>query len=303
MWPREVDWQALRFGVEIEFVGVEPKLVELLEGWAVDPRESMRELSGDYGGGEIKSPPIDWSQRTQIHTMMARIQAAGGMVNWSCGFHVHISLGPWGLEAMPALMDATLATQDALRELFMTPAHRMIFCPSLTPTMRDAWLAEPEEDALCHEGRPQGARCGLNLAAWYEFETLELRFPNGTLDAEQALRCVEVALRWVVAVGRGVELPSELEQLIAVLELPPEGYPPALAEPTWHRREEQLSKLLIPVLRPLIAAKLPGAEPLWVRPTPEGLYVKTDSGNERNHRFWFEPHAGGFRLVRFEDAG
>lgn len=302
MWPRDIDWRSLRFGVEIEFVGIAPEAVERLDGWSVDPEERMRALDGSYEGGEIKSPPIDWSQRGQIETMMARIKTAGASVNWSCGFHVHVGLEPWGVDALPALLDAALTTQTALRELFQTPSHRLIFCPLVTRAQRDAWLAAPSEDALCHVGRPQGHRSGINLAAWYEFGTVELRFANGTLDADRALRGVELALRWVAAVGRSAALPGEREALVAALEVAAEGYPPPHPEPVWHAREEQLSALMIPILQPQITAEVPDAEILWVRPTPEGLYVKTDSGDRCNHRFWFEPHAQGFRLLRFEKA-
>ena len=301
VWPRDIDWRQLRFGVELEFVDVDPASVALLDGWTLDDGESQRSLTGGWSGGEIKSPHLVWSEREQIATMLERIETAGGAMNWSCGLHVHVGLVSWGAAILPALLDATLATQDALRELFQTPAHRMLFCPSLTEAQRQAWTANPDEDLLNHSGRPQGRRCGVNVAAWYAFGTVELRYPNATLRGDEAIQSAQLALRWVAAVGAGRELPrmSTAAELAEALDMPVSGYPTPAPEPVWHHREELLNTLMIPVLQPLVAAELGSedAEILFVRPTPEGFFVKTDSGGEVNHRFWFELDADGFHLA------
>ena len=135
---------------------------------------------------------------------------------------------------------------------------------------------------------------------WWGTKTIEFRFPNATLDAAEAFRTIELCLRWVAAVGAGRELPADLPALTAALEVPVEGYPPPHPEPIWHRREELLTELLLPVLQPLVSRAVPGAEILFVRPREDGLYVKTDLGDRENHRFLFRPHQGGFELLSFE---
>lgn len=302
VWPREVAWDSLLFGVEIEFVEADPAAVRLVPGWTVDTGESQRVLTGDWSGAEVKPGKLAWADRKQIGAMFRALQAAGAAVNWSCGLHVHVGLEPWGEEILLPLIDAGLATQDALRELLQTPPHRMLFAPPLTAAQRDAWLAAPGEDPLHHVGRPQSSRCGVNVAAWYDFETVEIRYPNATLDPDAAYRTVELCLRWVTAVGAGVALPSHAAGLAAALRVPATGYPPPHTEPVWHRREELLTELLFPVLQPVVEARVPGAEILLVRPTPEGFLVKTDSGNRVNHRFMFHPHVDGFTLLWVENA-
>lgn len=307
MWPRDVPWDSLRFGIEFEFVGADPEKVELVPGWTMDTGESQRALSGDWSGAEIKPGKLVWADREQIGKTLDALRAAGGDVNWSCGLHVHVGLDPWGADILLPLIDAALTTQVALRELFQTPSDRLLFAPAVTQAQREAWIATPGEDALNHAGRPQGSRSGVNVAAWYEFETVEIRFPNATMDPDEACRTVELCLRWVAAVGAGRTLPSGASELAAALDVPETGYPPPHPQPLWHKREEQLTELLFPVLQPLVEAEVPGAEILFVRPTPEGLYVKTDLGDRTNHRFMFRASADGFELLWMQavddDAG
>lgn len=303
MWPRDAPWDSLRFGVEIEFVQADPASVSLPPGWTMDTSEQQRILSGAYSGAEAKPGKLTWGERGQIGSTFAALREAGGAVNWSCGLHVHVGLEPWGRDVLAPLVDAALATQGALRTLLRTAPHREVFAPDVTPALRDAWRVDPDhDDALRHRGSPLSSRCGVNVAAWYDFETVEIRFGNATLDPDAAYRTVQLCLCWVAAVGADRALPSDPAELAATLGVPRTGYPPPHPEPVWHERERALTELLRPVLQPMIAAEVPGAEILFVRPTAEGLYAKTDRGNRDNHRFWFRPHAGGFALVRFERA-
>lgn len=300
MWPHDVIWDRLRFGVEIEFVDADPATVRMVRGWTIETDERQRALSGEPSGAEVKPGKLAWEDRPQIDQMFAALRSAGGAVNWSCGLHVHVGLEPWGADILLPLIEAGLATQDALRNLFQTPPHRRLFTPPLTPAQRDAWRSAPGKEPLRHVGRPQSARCGVNVSAWYDFGTVEIRYPNATLDAEAACRTVELCLRWVAAVGAGVSLPSDAEDLAAALDMPATGYPPPHPEPVWHRREELLTELLVPLLQPMVTVRLPGAQILFVRPTAEGFMAKTDSGHRVNHRFMFRPHAHGFTLLWVE---
>ena len=300
VWPRDVAWDELRFGVEIEFVDADPAAVALVDGWTMDPDERQRAMSGQASGGEVKPGKLRWRDRGEIGETFAALRAAGADVNFSCGLHVHVGLEPWGADILLPLIDAALTTQDALRQLLETAEHRRLFAPPVTAAQRTAWLAAPGEDPLRHVGRPQGARCGVNVAAWYEFSTVEIRFPNATLDADAAYRTVQLCLRWVAAVGAGRALPSRPMALADALGVPATGYPPPHPEPAWHRREEALNELMIPLLQPLVTTHAPDAWILLVRATPEGFVAKTDSGDRLNHRFVFAPGADGFVLRSVE---
>ena len=60
MWPKSVDWQELRFGVEIEFVEGDPEGVELLPGWVMSLDERQVDDAGEDSGVSLKPPPMLW---------------------------------------------------------------------------------------------------------------------------------------------------------------------------------------------------------------------------------------------------
>ena len=225
-YPTPVLWSTLPFGVEVEFVHARLGDIELLDGWDWRPEDALyddggmltpEDTSPDVRGGEVGSPILTWDQRDQIATMADRLRATGGRANWSCGLHVHVSLEPWGKAILLPLLDAAITGEDALRRLLRPAAHRDIFLPRTTPRVRDRFLAartpeEFESDFLYDDG-PWSARGGVNLRSWADYGTVEIRLPNGSLDAGEILTAVEVCLKWVAAVGRGATLPASPEAL------------------------------------------------------------------------------------------
>ena len=240
MWPKSVDSQELRFGVEIEFVEGDPEGVELLPGWVMSLDERQVDDAGEDSGAELKPPPMLWRDRELVREMLQRLRATGARANWSCGLHVHVGLQPWGQDMVLPLVDAALAHQDALRRLLRTAEDRMIYCPPVVPAMRSRYLTHPERSALVHRGRPQSHRCGINVAAWFDFGTVEIRYPNGSLEYSEVMNTVELCLRFVAAVGAGrlrksvggegrAAAPADATALAAALGAPVDGYPPPAA--------------------------------------------------------------------------
>lgn len=273
MWPRAVPWWELAFGVEIEFVGGQPRELELLPGWRLLPGEAQTADDGTASGGELVPPPIRWAERHEIRTMLARLRAMGARANWSCGLHVHVGLEAWGEGVVGPLVDAALACQDALRDLVGMAEDRARFCPPLTPEMGAAWRQAPGPDALRRPGRPQSHRCGVNLAAWYDRGTVEIRYANGSLRSGEVLRVVALALRFVAAVGRGERLaPTSGTDLARMLRVPAGGYPPARPAPAWYHEHLRFEETLLPVFGPLAQARVPG-EVLEIRSSGPGIIV------------------------------
>ncbi|MCQ6559483.1 amidoligase family protein [Paenibacillus mendelii] len=190
MWPRSVDWKALRFGVEIEFIDGSPKELELLPDWVMSLDELQLDETGADSGSELKPPPILWRDREQIRMMLTRLQAQGASANWSCGLHVHVGLEPWGDKIILPLIDAALRYQETIQALVQTSAHRLIFCPPVTHQMRREFMEAPSPEALRHRGRPQSHRCGINIAAWFDIGTVEFRFANGSLDFDEVIQTI-----------------------------------------------------------------------------------------------------------------
>jgi GNAT superfamily N-acetyltransferase len=306
MWPHTVDWKNLRFGVEIEFIGGQPGEVVLLPGWTMALDEHQVDAEGWESGSELQSPPLNWSDRAEIGAMLARLRDAGLSVNWSCGLHVHVGIEPWGQELVLPLLDAALAVQDALQALVCTTAHRMIYCLPVTAAMRERYRALPARDCLVRRGRPQSHRCGINTAAWFDNGTVEIRYPNATLDEAEALRTVELCLRFVAAVGANLSLPvgAGAPVLARALGAPEGGYPAPQPAPLWHREQAWLEAALIPVLAPRCEALVPAGEILEIRPVPGGaleVAVEQLPGN-RLLRFHFTPGPSGWAIWSSPDG-
>ena len=250
-YPTSVPWSSLAFGVELEFVHARLGYVTLLEGWDWRPEDALYDDEGnltpeDTGpnvrGGEVGSPVLTWDERGQIGAMAGRLVAAGGRANWSCGLHVHVGLDPWGKAVVLPLLDAALVGEDALRGLLRPAPHREVFLPRTTPQVRERYLAvrTPEEFAsdFVYDDGPWSARGGVNLCSWADYGTVEIRLPNGSLDAGEIVRTVELCLKWVALVGRGDAVPTTPETLAQTLNIPLTGYPPPQPAPArWPERQ------------------------------------------------------------------
>ena len=274
MWPLAVPWTALRFGVELEFVGGRTSALDLLPGWQLLSGEAQTDDDGSQSGGELVPPPLAWAERSQLREMLTRLRHAGARAGWSCGLHVHVGLQPWGEAAVLPLVQAALACQEGLSALLRTAPHRVRFCPPVTVAMERTYRAQRRPEALERRGRPQSHRCGINAKAWYDHGTVELRLPNASLDYGEVRRTAECCLRFVAAVGagRGAALPAAASALAAALGAPAGGYPPPVPAPLWHWERLWLEEALLPVVGPVALARVPG-EVLSIRPAGDGLWV------------------------------
>jgi len=294
-----IDWKELKFGVEIEFIGGgDPRQIELLPGWVMALDELQIDESGEESGSELKPPPISWEDREQIRVMLARLRAAGAAANWSCGLHVHVGLESWGQEAIPAWIEAALSYQDALRTLLETSEDRLIYCPPVTPEMLEQYRDNPAGESLCRPGRPQSHRCGINLAAWFDFGTIEIRYANGSLDDIEVLNTIELVLRFVAAVGEARELPREAVALARALGAPANGYPPPQPAPRWYSERMWLEELLIPVLTPIATSLIPDGEILHIFPESDAFRVVVEDPKDGTpHPVWVRPTADGWKVI------
>lgn len=301
MWPRTIDWQTLRFGVEIEFVGGAPEQVELLPGWVMSLDEYQTDDRGNRSGSELKPGPITWADREQIRIMLERLKKMGCEANWSCGLHVHVDLSSWGEAILLPLMDAALTWQEAFYDLLQTSPHRRLYCPPVTPEMREKLAASPSREAVRQWGNPESNRCGVNLGSWWDIETVEFRFANGSLEFEEICRTVELYLRFVTAVGAGRQDETSRSPtgaaLAEALNAPRGGYPPATPCPPWRWEQLHLATHLRPVLEPLVAARYPTGEILSITPVAKGIMVTMELEDDSNPTLIALPTQTGWRLA------
>lgn len=261
-WPKSVDWRAIDFGVEIEWVGAPQGAVEPLPGWEIVAEDSLfladgrmvdPVVSGEALGGELVSPRLRWDDRDQIEEICRRLKDVGAESNWSCGLHVHADAGSWGKAFLLPALDAALRTENALKQLVDTAPHRIDFGPPTTQAIRNT-VADAgrfvTEEHLNYGSRPASRRGGINLRPLFDTGSVEFRLPNGTLQPDEIYRTVELWLRWVSAVGRGEKLPGSPVQLAQALGAPVTGYPPRQDAPAWWWRRRAMDLALYPVLLP-----------------------------------------------------
>ena len=290
------DWKDLYFGVEIEFVGGKPEVVELLPGWTMALDERQIDDTGEESGSELQTPPIQWEDREQIKEMLLRLIATGARVNWNCGLHVHVSMEPWGEEAIPDFIDAALQYQESVNYLFNTSEDRLVYCPPVTWEMRDQFLSAPGGAALRHRGRPQSHRCGINIAAWFDNRTVEIRYANGTLKYDEVITTVEFCLRFVAAVGARRKLSCNPKQMAKDLGVPLTGYPPPIPAPLWYRERIWLENMLVPILTPITTSIVPDSEILHILPRPDGLLVAIENTDGKLIRYLFHLSSNGWKV-------
>ncbi|MDI4649677.1 amidoligase family protein [Cohnella hashimotonis] len=298
MEPLLVDWKELRFGVEIEFVGGNPQQVELWPGWIMAHDERQIDGDGAESGSELKPPPIKWEDREQIREMLMRLRATGAEANWNCGLHVHVGLEPWGEESIPRFIEAALLYQEVVRSLLDSSEARLPFCPPVTQEMRDRFISEPGSAALYRKGRPQSHRCGINLAAWYDIGTVEIRYANGSLDYDEVINTVEFCLRFVAAIGAGQQLPCDPRRMAIALGAPVGGYPPPIPAPQWYRERIWLENALVPILTPLARSLVQDGEILYILPRPDGILVAIEDANGDLSKHLVQLPSAGWEAVR-----
>ena len=303
MWPLRIDWKALKFCVEIEFVGGLPEGLELLPGWTLSLDERQLDEDGTESGGELRTPPITWKEREQIRTMLSRLRERGARSNWGCGLHVHVDLQPWGAEIIFPLAKTALFSQEALRDLLQTSEHRLLYCPPVTERMLERYRKNPDRAAFHRPGRPQSHRCGINVAAWFDIGTVEIRYANGSLDYGEVMRATECCLRFVAAVGAGARLPDSPLELASAIGAPLSGYPPAKLAPQWYRERIWLEDLLIPVIEPLVQKRVPGGDIHHVTPAPKGLKVAAETPDGNMTVFTIRPTQTGWEFSEDDSGG
>lgn len=295
-----MNWDTLKFGVEIEFIGGRPAEVELLPGWIMSLDEKQIDEQGEASGSELKPPPLEWKDREQIAVMLNKLHTQGTEANWSCGLHVHVGLEPWGEAIVLPFLDAALEVQDAVQALLGTSRHRLQYCPPITEKMKEGYLANPCGEALNRKGRPQSHRCGINLAAWYDIGTVEIRYANGSLRYHEIVQTIEFCLKFVAAVGAGRRLSNDPTRLAEELGVPMTGFPPATKAPRWYKERMQLEEMLVPVFMPQVVRLVPDGEILEILPVEDGMLVTVERPNQERSHYVFRPFETGWSLLRGE---
>jgi hypothetical protein len=170
-------------------------------GWRVETDSSLHnEPSMAHRGIEVVSPILSGAEGlATVARMMTTIQAMGGRVNSTCGFHVHVGFDREQVDALVRLIYLSANVQDALFASTGSPDRvHSDYCRPVKENFR-ALKTKPVRSyrALKHD-----APCGclkmnmVNISQVVDDgrPTVEFRVFQGTLNVAKARGYVQMAL-------------------------------------------------------------------------------------------------------------
>jgi Putative amidoligase enzyme len=219
-----------RFGLELEFVGnsrsvqramrenglacVIPGYThEVYSGWKIVPDGSVAR------GAELVSPIL--SGRTGCESTILACKAlkdGGASTDQSTGLHVHHTVADLDTDEFKKVYAFWFNAQDAIEEL-VSPSRRLShWCKKVSQS--DLGAIENMED-LHYTGRNVLARrdryLNLNVQAYLNYQTMEIRWHQGTRDARKIIGWTSLFQSIITYVQMGAELPQpgvKLDELL-----------------------------------------------------------------------------------------
>lgn len=209
--------KSLRFGVELEIVGIDQiKAAEVIQtvvggilnayrtvvtmadgrSWKAVHDGSLSDRSGRTC--EVVSPILTWTDMDMLQAITRALRAAGGRVNDSCGMHVHVDGAAF--KADPSKVRNLMAIAYRWESCAVTIArvirNRQGFCKTLDTDLVDrfrtlrprslsdvagAWYGNGRTTGTGHYD--QSRYRWINVHALFDKGTIEFRLFNGTLHA------------------------------------------------------------------------------------------------------------------------
>jgi hypothetical protein len=219
--------KALRFGIEVETVGLPRELLAqairaatngtvAVEGgdwrvvdsrgrtWRVVPDGS---LSGGFDSGEIVSPILGYDDIELLQTIVRAVRAAGARADESTGIHIHIDGSQFDAKRVTNLVKFIHKQERLLEHALGVSASRLgRYCRPIDPgflarlearrprTMQElsqVWYGgESTRPTRYHSSRYHG----LNLNSLFFRGSIEFRYFNGTLHAGEVKAYVQLVL-------------------------------------------------------------------------------------------------------------
>jgi len=209
-------WTTRKFGVELEFVGSRPAVVNELRarglaaesqgynhrrssGWKVVPDGSV------MGGGELVSPVLEGAAGLeQLKQACEALTAAGATIKQTCGLHVHLDARGEGLDSIKGFVTAYVQRQ-LLIDALVAPSRRRgrnMYCRTWSDddvrTLQGMWRTTQLSGINRYKT--------VNVASYGRHGTIEVRQHQGTTSAAKVTAWVELLMRLWDATKRGEQL-------------------------------------------------------------------------------------------------
>ena len=225
-----------KFGVEIEYVGVERDVIinaladigvkcvsehynhNTRKHWKIVRDGSLRHRNGESYTGELVSPPLSGKRGLdKLRKVVDAIKMAGATVNYSCGFHVHVGvkdLTPNQIVAIPhryGYLESEINKFMNHSRIDSTWAWTVSknYTANLVRNVRyemDAYKLNFKRATLNLTSKYRK----VNISSYGRYGTVEFRQHQGTVNSEMACNWVQFCLHFVEHVFNNVPQTNNL---------------------------------------------------------------------------------------------
>jgi len=226
--------RSLKFGIEIETVGASRETVaraihravggspggcssdcgdwEIVDlrgrTWKVESDGSLwNSTLAHQGTGEIVSPILGYDDIDLLQEVVRAVRAVGAQADGTCGVHIHVGAHAFDAKSLSNLVKIVYK-QERLLEHALGVSERRLgqFCkpidagflarleanrPKSVEEVNSAWYGSRN---LAPRRRHESRYHGLNLNSYFYRKTIEFRYFNGTVDADQVKAYVQLVL-------------------------------------------------------------------------------------------------------------
>jgi hypothetical protein len=216
--------KTLRFGIEIETVGlsradlaraIHSAVGGSLSTWdssVTDPNgrvwrvEYDGSLSG-YQNGEIVSPILSYDDLDLLQAVVRAVARAGARADYSTGIHIHVDGSQFDVRNLLNLVNFVHKQERLLEHVLQITSRRLgQYCkpidqefmarlvrrkPTTMEALNLAWYGKRNTTP---ERRDASRYHGLNLNSLFYRKTIEFRYFNGSVDADEVKAYVQLVL-------------------------------------------------------------------------------------------------------------
>ena len=218
--------KTLRFGIEIETVGLHRErlaraihsvvggtLAEDYYTWSVTDTSGRTwrvvpdgSLSAE-ASGEIVSPILGYDDLDQLQAVVRAVSLAGARADYSTGIHIHVDGSQFNVRSLLNLVNFVHKQERLLEHVLQITSRRLgKYCrpidaafmarlaarkPTTMEEINRAWYGYSNASP---DRRDQSRYHGLNLNSLFYRKTIEFRYFNGSVNADEVKAYVQLVL-------------------------------------------------------------------------------------------------------------
>ena len=168
--------------------------------------ESKHGRASGYYSVEVVSPICRYEDIETIQEIVWRLRKNGGMVNSSCGIHIHVDASPHTPKTLRNIVNIMAAKEELLYKALQINVERERFCKKTDITFLERMdqhrpRSMDEIECLWYNGRggrdrhyDQSRYHALNLHSVFSKGTIEFRLFNSTLHAGEVKSYIQLCL-------------------------------------------------------------------------------------------------------------